>query len=113
MSTKANTVPENAAAEAEAKAKAEAEAKAKAEAEAKAKAEAEAKAKAEAEAYEEVFVPKTSKDDDSLFVSVNGKRILIKKGIRVKVPKAHAEVIRNSFEQSAKNDEFIAANTST
>ena len=99
MSTKANTVPENAAAEAEAKAKAEAEAKAKAE--------------AEAEAYEEVYVPKTSKDDNSLFVSVNGRRILIKKGIRVNVPKAHAEVIRNSFEQSAKNDEFIAANAST
>ena len=74
---------------------------------------AEAKAKAEAEAYEEVYVPKTSKDDDSLFVSVNGKRILVKKGIHVKVPKAHAEVIRNSFEQSAKNDEFIAANART
>ena len=88
----ANTAPENA--------------------EAKANAEAEAKAKAEAEAYEEVFIPKTSKDDDSLFVSVNGKRILIKKGVPVKVPKAHAEVIRNSLEQSAKNDEFIAAVTS-
>ena len=108
MSTKASTAAENAAAEAEAKAKAEAEAKAKAEAEAKAKAEAEAKEKAEA--YEEIFVPKTSKDDDSLFVSVNGNRILIKKGVPVKVPKAHAEVIRRSFEQTAKNDEFIAAN---
>ena len=87
------------------------EAKAKAEAEAKAKAEAKATAKAEAEAYEEVFVPKASKHDDSLFVSVNGKRILIKKGVSVKVPKAHAEVIRNSFAQTLLNDEFIAANT--
>lgn len=80
------------------------------EAKAKAKAEAEAKAKAEAEAYEEVFVPKASKNDDSLFVSVNGKRILIKKGVAVKVPKAHAEVIRNSFAQTVLNDEFIIAN---
>ena len=87
------------------------EAKAKAEAEAKAKAEAEAKAKAEAEAYEEIFVPKTSKNDDSLFVAVNGKRILIRKGELVKVPKAHAAVIKNSFKQTAKNEEFIAANS--
>lgn len=71
----------------------------------------EAKAKAEAEAYEEVFVPKSSKNDDSLFVSVNGKRILIKKGEYVMVPKAHAEVIKNSLKQTAKNDEFIAANS--
>ena len=73
--------------------------------------EAKAKAEAEAEAYEEVFVPKASKHDDSLFVSVNGKRILIKKGVSVRVPKAHAEVIRNSLAQTALNDEFIVANT--
>lgn len=62
------------------------------------------------EEYEEVFLPKNGKGDDSLFVSVNGKRILIKKGVLVKVPKAHAEVIRNSLRQTAKNDEFIAKN---
>ncbi len=80
-------------------------AKAKAEAEAKAKAEAEAKV--EAEDYEEVFIPKMSRNDDSQFVSVNGKRILVKKGEYVKVPKAHAEVIRASFLQTAKNDKYI------
>jgi hypothetical protein len=114
----ANNEEAKAKAEAEAKAKAEAEAKAKAEAEAKAKAEAEAKAKAKAEAeakaeeYEEIFIPKTSKDDDAQFISVNGKRILVKKGMPVKVPKAHAEVWKNSQKQTAKNDEYIAENSS-
>lgn len=60
--------------------------------------------------YEEVFVPKNSRDDDSLFISVNGKRILVQKGVSVKIPKAHAEVYKNSLAQTAKNDEFIAAN---
>ncbi len=60
--------------------------------------------------YEEVFIPKNSRDDDSLFISVNGKRILVQKGVSVKIPKAHAEVYKNSLSQTAKNDEFIAAN---
>ncbi|MBR2410148.1 MAG: hypothetical protein IKB08_00320 [Clostridia bacterium] len=60
--------------------------------------------------YEEVFIPKNSRDDDSLFISVNGKRILVQKGVSVKIPKAHAEVYKNSLAQTAKNDEFIAAN---
>ena len=60
--------------------------------------------------YKEVFIPKNSRDDDSLFISVNGKRILVQKGVSVKIPKAHAEVYKNSLAQTAKNDEFIAAN---
>ena len=60
--------------------------------------------------YKEVFIPKNSRDDDSLFISVNGKRILVQKGVSVKIPKAHAEVYKNSLSQTAKNDEFIAAN---
>ncbi|MBR3975292.1 MAG: hypothetical protein IKJ88_05465 [Clostridia bacterium] len=63
------------------------------------------------EEYEEIFIPKTSKNDDAQFISVNGKRILVKKGIPVKVPKAHAEVWKNSQKQTAKNDVFIAENS--
>lgn len=63
------------------------------------------------EEYEEIFIPKTSKNDDSQFISVNGRRILVKKGIPVKVPKAHAEVWKNSQKQTAKNDDFIAENS--
>ena len=73
-------------------------------------AEEKAKAEAEADKYDEIFIPKSHKGDDSLFISVNGKRILVKKGVPVKVPKAHAEVYKNSLAQTAKNDEFIAAN---
>lgn len=71
--------------------------------------EAKAKAEAAAEETEEVFIPRIGKDDDALFVSVNGRRILIKKGVKVNVPKAHAEVIKHSFEQTRKNEEYIAA----
>lgn len=60
--------------------------------------------------YEEIFIQKASRDDDSLFISVNGRRILVQKGVSVKIPKAHAEVYKNSLSQTAKNDEFIAAN---
>lgn len=72
---------------------------------------AEKKVAAPAEELVEVFVPKGQKGDDSLFVSVNGRRILIKKGVNVKVPKAHAEVIRTAQEQAIKNDEYIAQNS--
>lgn len=40
----------------------------------------------------------TVKGDDSMFVSVNGKNMQIRRGIPVEVPDYVAEVIQNSIE---------------
>lgn len=56
-----------------------------------------------------VFIPKLNKNDDSLFVSVNGKRILVKKGETVDLPAAFAEVIANSQKAQDDADSFIAS----
>ena len=55
-------------------------------------------------AVETVFIPKSGKHDDALYVAVNGQRILVKKGEPVAVPVRFAEVIRNS-EAAAKHAE--------
>ena len=54
-----------------------------------------------------VFIPKLHKNDDSLFVAVNGKRMLIRKGETVEVPVEFYEVIENSRRQTADAEEFI------
>ncbi len=54
-----------------------------------------------------VFIPKLSKNDDSLFVAVNGKRMLIKKGETVNVPREFYEVIENSRKQTLDAEQFI------
>ena len=61
--------------------------------------------------YETVFVPKTARDDDKLYVAVNGERIMIQKGVSVTVKKKFAEVINNSLEQDRKTDEYISSMT--
>ena len=43
----------------------------------------------------EVFIPKTSRNDNERFVAVNGERILIQTGKTVAVPRRFAEVIKN------------------
>ena len=58
-----------------------------------------------------VFIPKLSKNDDSLFVAVNGKRMLIKKGETVNVPLEFYEVIENSRRQSLEAEQFILSRT--
>ena len=90
-----------------AEAKAEAEAKAKAEAEAevlelKAKAEADAKAKAEENAVVEepekmvtIRLPRVKGESDSVYVSINDRNWLIKRGVAVEVP----ECVANLFEE--------------
>ena len=60
-----------------------------------------------AEITEEVFIPKTSKHDDAQYVAVNGQRILVKKGEKVRLPKRFAEVIRNSEQAAAHAESFI------
>ena len=54
-----------------------------------------------------VFVPKIGKDDPDLFVSINGKRYLIKKGESVHVPTEVAEVIENSRKAAHFAEEYI------
>ena len=45
---------------------------------------------------------------DDVFVQVNGKSVLIKRGEKVKVTKAHAEVIQNSLKQKAQTAELTS-----
>lgn len=54
-----------------------------------------------------VFIPRLHKNDDALFVAVNGKRMLIKKGEPVEVPPEFYEVIKNSERQAASAESFI------
>ena len=65
--------------------------------------------KKSAEALETVFIPKRDKHDDSLFVAVNGRRILVKKGESVSLPAHFAEVIRNSFLAEEQAEKFISS----
>ena len=58
-----------------------------------------------------VFIPKLHKNDDALFVAVNGKRLLIRKGETVQVPREFYEVIENSRRQSEAAEQFILSNT--
>lgn len=56
-----------------------------------------------------VFIPKLYKNDDSLFVAVNGKRILVKKGENVELPEAFAEVIEASGRAQQQAEMFITS----
>ncbi|MBQ7687684.1 MAG: hypothetical protein IJT27_00560 [Clostridia bacterium] len=58
---------------------------------------------------ETVFIPKTSKNDDALFVAVNGRRLLVKKGEAVQLPAPFAEVIRHSFDAEKQAQAYIDA----
>lgn len=58
---------------------------------------------------ETVFIPRTSKNDDALFVSVNGRRILVRKGEPVQLPAPFAEVIRNAERAAEKAEAYIDA----
>ncbi|MBQ9946656.1 MAG: hypothetical protein IJO68_09055 [Clostridia bacterium] len=54
-----------------------------------------------------VFIPKTNKNDDALFVAVNGKRILVRKGENVNLPLQFAEVVENSLKAQRDAELFI------
>ena len=56
-----------------------------------------------------VFIPKTDKNDDALFVAVNGRRMLIRKGESVEVPPSFAEVIAHSVQAGMEAERFINA----
>ena len=56
-----------------------------------------------------VFIPKEYKGDDALFVAVNGRRLLVKKGETVSLPLPFAEVIRESEEMKKAAQDYIDA----
>ena len=59
------------------------------------------------EETETVFIPKENKHDDALYVAVNGRRMLVKKGEKVTLPKSFAEVINASFSAKKTADSYI------
>ena len=59
------------------------------------------------EAAETVFIPKESKHDDALYIAVNGRRMLVKKGETVSLPRSFAAVVRASFEAKRSAERYI------
>jgi len=53
-----------------------------------------------------IRLPRKTKNDEDVFVSVNEKTWLIKRGVEVEVPKCVAELIRNSEEMQEEIYEF-------
>ena len=56
---------------------------------------------------ETVFIPKESKHDDALYIAVNGRRMLVKKGEYVALPKPFAAVVKASFAAKAQAERYI------
>lgn len=44
---------------------------------------------------------------DDVFVSVNGRRIQVKRGVEVRIPRAHAEVLSNAMKQRNESFEYM------
>ena len=59
------------------------------------------------EAVETVFIPKESKHDDALYIAVNGRRMLVKKGENVSLPRAFAAVVKASFDAKKSAERYI------
>ena len=58
----------------------------------------------------EVFIPKVSRTDAQRFISVNGERILVQTGVKVKIKRKFAEVIDNSLAADNEAAAYIEAN---
>ena len=56
---------------------------------------------------ETVFIPKESKHDDALYIAVNDRRMLVKKGEPVALPKPFAAVVKASFAAKAQAERYI------
>ncbi|MGM9585153.1 MAG: hypothetical protein ACI3V1_06370 [Faecousia sp.] len=63
-----------------------------------------------AEKWVKVRIPRTSKNQDDVFVSVNMNTYLIKRGVEVEVPECVAEVLRHQEEMLEVIMEFEEAN---
>ena len=74
-----------------------------------------AEAKKSAETEEKMVtikLPRNRRDEDDMFVSVNERTWLIKRGVEVEVPECVAEVIRNSELMQEEAYEFDKASQS-
>ena len=60
-----------------------------------------------AEEAEAVFIPRESKHDDAQYIAVNGRRMLVKKGETVLLPKPFAAVVKASFAAKAQAERYI------
>ncbi len=58
----------------------------------------------------ELYIPKKDKNDNELYVAVNGVRGMLQKGKTIYVSEAIAEVVRNSMTQEEKAEAFIRQN---
>ena len=65
-----------------------------------------------AENMVKIKLPRNRKDEDDMFVSVNERTWLIKRGVEVEVPECVAEVIRNSELMQEEAYEFDKASQS-
>lgn len=63
-----------------------------------------------AEKMVKVRIPRTSKNQDDVFVGVNMNTYLIKRGVEVEVPECVAEVLRHQEEMLEVIMEFEEAN---
>lgn len=57
-----------------------------------------------------VYIPKEGRNDDSLYIAVNGRRMLVKKGVPLMLPKMFADVVKNSQRQDAAAQKYIEEN---
>ena len=53
-----------------------------------------------------IKIPKTRENSDDVYVAVNGKSFLIKRGVSVEVPEYVAEVLEHSEEMQAESMEY-------
>lgn len=62
-----------------------------------------------------LVIPKIpgAKSQDDVFISVNGKNYLIKRGVEVVVPKNVRDVYINSVKAAEKADEYYFSNASS
>ena len=65
-----------------------------------------------AENMVKIKLPRNRRDEDDMFVSVNERTWLIKRGVEVEVPECVAEVIRNSELMQEEAYEFDKASQS-
>ena len=65
-----------------------------------------------AENMVKIKLPRNRKEEDDMFVSVNERTWLIKRGVEVEVPECVAEVIRNSELMQEEAYEFDKASQS-
>lgn len=59
------------------------------------------------EETETLVIPKESKHDDALYIAVNGRRMLVRKGEPVTLPKPFAEVVNASFAAKRQAERYI------